>query len=62
MTHDFAHCVNEGLRICETCKRNIDHYPELERIVPRINFLKPAADPPRCADWAAMPSKAGRDV
>ena len=49
-----AQCFNAGLRICRDCRRNVDNnpveYPE--------RTIKPAADPPRCADWKAIPMRA----
>lgn len=47
-------CDGLDLRCCVTCARNVDNnpgeYPE--------RTIKPAADPPRCADWKAIPMRA----
>lgn len=47
-------CDGLDLRCCITCARNVDNnpgeYPE--------RTIKPAADPPRCADWKAIPMRA----
>ena len=52
-------CWGLGMRLCESCRHNIDNQNNVDE---RDKPFKPHADPPRCADWAAMPSKAGRDV
>lgn len=47
-------CDGLDLRCCVTCARNVDNnpgeYPE--------RTIKPAADPPRRADWKAIPMRA----
>lgn len=47
-------CDGLDLRCCVTCARNVDNNPGEcpERTI------KPAADPPRCADWKAIPMRA----
>lgn len=50
----FALCQGLDLRCCASCARNVDNNPG----VVVEHTLKPAADPPRCADWKAIPARA----
>lgn len=47
-------CDGLDLRCCMTCARNLDNNPGVH--VQRT--IKPAANPPRCADWKSMPVRA----
>jgi len=52
----FELCNGLDLRICETCKRNATHYaPAVVATQPAR--IVPAADPPRCVDWSALPRR-----
>ena len=44
-------CEGLGMHACYTCARNVDNNPDV--IADRL--IQPAADPPRCMDWQAMP-------
>lgn len=48
---DLQLCDGLGMRACATCARNVDNN---EGIVPD-RTIRPAANPPRCMDWCAMP-------
>lgn len=52
-------CHGLGMRICESCARNADNLPEGTIYGRTIN---PMADPPKCADWVAVPLQTGREV
>lgn len=47
-------CDGLGMPSCYGCKRFVEHYPDHVLAVNRSR-LQPAADPPRCADWMALP-------
>lgn len=51
-------CWGLDLRCCESCKWYVDNRDIDERDKP----FRPAADPPKCADWQAATSKAGREL
>lgn len=48
----FALCEGEGLKLCETCKRLADKWPEdaKDRFQSRV---APVVDGERCAHWIA---------
>lgn len=45
-------CEGIGMRTCDGCARNVDHYPGAAP----ARLLDPAAKPPtQCADWRPLP-------
>lgn len=48
-------CSGLGMRICESCARNVDLQPEGTIY---SQTIRPAADPPKCMDWRAVPARA----
>jgi hypothetical protein len=44
----YALCAGEGMRLCESCKRNADNAGQ---IIPHQQWLSPTTDGTRCADW-----------
>lgn len=54
-------CWGEDFKCCADCRWNIDNI-DPERILPDGKPFKPAANPPKCHDWAAVPHKAGREL
>ena len=50
----FTLCAGLDMRCCVSCQRNVDNNPD---VIPE-HTLKPAADPPRFADWMSMPTPA----
>ncbi len=45
-------CEGLGMRTCDSCARNVEHYPRAQP----ARLLEPAARPPsKCADWRSLP-------
>lgn len=57
MSYPISLCAGLDLRVCGTCKRNADRYTA-EELAANPARIRPAADPPRCADWMAAPRAA----
>jgi hypothetical protein len=48
----FSLCHGEGLRLCESCKRHVDRWPQ-DAMDPHQPFLAPAVRGERCSHWQA---------
>lgn len=48
---DYDLCVGGDLRICETCRRNVDNNALPN---PHRQFRRPAVSGTHCGDWLAM--------
>ena len=44
-------CEGLGMPACYACAQNADNHPDIEE----YTLLRPAASPPKCMDWKAMP-------
>lgn len=58
MTAPAELCAGLAMHLCESCHRNAERHPEAERAPGQRWLRRPAADPPRCLDWKAIPHRA----
>lgn len=53
----YALCNGAGLRICDSCRRHVEHNPAAAS-APHQPFVAPTTGS-RCAQWMARPATAG---